>query len=256
MRAEIGRLVEDQAVGRAAEEASFDVEQSTARLAELNKLAETLTSGMIRRSAEADAGTDLAEDSLVFRHRQGRARARDNVGMIELGEAENDEGVVAEAETALKNLKRKSPAANSKRCCGRSRPVSTPTRSPRRRGGTESQDWPRCCCGCIRAGPESMASRSNISRRPRAKSRHQVGHHPDQRSQRLWLAENEAGVHRLVRFRRSIQCARHTSFSSVAIFRWSTTASRSISPESTSASTPCARGRRRPACQQTNPRCG
>ena len=29
----------------------------------------------------------------------------DNIGMIELGEAENDSGVVAEAETALKNLK-------------------------------------------------------------------------------------------------------------------------------------------------------
>src|ERR1700721_2052736 len=30
----------------------------------------------------------------------------DNIGMIELGEAENDSGVVAEAETALKNLKK------------------------------------------------------------------------------------------------------------------------------------------------------
>ena len=30
----------------------------------------------------------------------------DDVGMIELGEAENDEDVVAEAETALKQLKK------------------------------------------------------------------------------------------------------------------------------------------------------
>ena len=40
----------------------------------------------------------------------------DQIGMIELGEAENDEGVVAEAEQALKALKKEVARRELKRC--------------------------------------------------------------------------------------------------------------------------------------------
>jgi len=62
----------------------------------------------------------------------------------------------------------------------------------------------------------------------RRRGRHQIRHHPDQRSQRLWLAETEAGVHRLVRFRRSIPTHAGTRrFPASRYFPSSTTASRS-----------------------------
>jgi peptide chain release factor 2 len=63
------------------------------------------------------------EDSLAGIGKVER-ELEDNVGMIELGEAENDEGVVAEAEVALKGLKKEGR---------RGRPIRLLSRSSRRR---------------------------------------------------------------------------------------------------------------------------
>src|ERR1700744_4711091 len=79
------------------------------RLAELNKLAEdpNLWNDPQKAQRLMQERTSL-EDSL-----QGIGKVEreldDNIGMIELGEAENDESVVADAEAALKALKKEVP---------------------------------------------------------------------------------------------------------------------------------------------------
>ena len=94
----------------------------------------------------------------------------DNVGMIELGEAENDDGVVAEAETALKALKKEVARRELEALLsGEADRFNSYLEVHAGAGGTESQDWAGCCCACIRAGPRSTASRSNIWKRRRAK---------------------------------------------------------------------------------------
>ena len=78
-------------------------------------------------------------------------------------------------------------------------------------------------------------------------------------SQRLWLAEDRsrrasAGADIAVRFQRA---PAHLVFVASRSFRWSTTASRSISPSPTFAPIPCARAA--PAASTStrpNPRCG
>ena len=145
----------------------------------------------------------------------------DNVGMIELGEAENDDGVVAEAEAALKSSRRKSRAASSRRCCAArptaSIPISRCTPAP---AAPRARTGPRCCCACTRAGPRSTASRSNIWRKRQGEEAGiksatiQISGH----NAYGWL-KTEAGVHRLVRISPfDSNARRHTSFSSVAIF--------------------------------------
>jgi len=67
--------------------------------------------------------------------------------------------------------------------------------------------------------PEKHCSRSNITKEPGLRSRHQIGHHPA-RATTLWLAEDRSGrasPGAYIAFRIS-NARRHTSFSSVAIF--------------------------------------
>ena len=66
----------------------------------------------------------------------------DNIGMIELGEAENDSGVVAEAETALKNLKKEVARRELEALLsGEADRFDSYLEVHAGAGGTESQDW-------------------------------------------------------------------------------------------------------------------
>src|SRR4030088_3359735 len=66
----------------------------------------------------------------------------DNIGMIELGEAENDTGVVAEAETALKNLKKEVARRELEALLsGEADRFDSYLEVHAGAGGTESQDW-------------------------------------------------------------------------------------------------------------------
>src|SRR5882724_6158109 len=66
----------------------------------------------------------------------------DNVGMIELGEAENDEGVVAEAEAALKALKKEVARRELEALLGgEADRFDSYLEVHAGAGGTESQDW-------------------------------------------------------------------------------------------------------------------
>ena len=66
----------------------------------------------------------------------------DNIGMIELGEAENDEGVVAEAENALKALKKEVARRELEALLsGEADRFDSYLEVHAGAGGTESQDW-------------------------------------------------------------------------------------------------------------------
>src|SRR3979411_467379 len=66
----------------------------------------------------------------------------DNIGMIELGEAENDQGVIAEAETALKNLKKEVARRELEALLsGEADRFDSYLEVHAGAGGTESQDW-------------------------------------------------------------------------------------------------------------------
>ena len=146
----------------------------------------------------------------------------DQVTLIELGEAEKDQKVVAEAEAALRKLKAEVARRELEALLsGEADANDSYLEVHAGAGGTESQDWAsRCCCACTRAGPSSTASRSTTSKRPQGeeagiksatievKGRNAYG----------WL-KTENGVHRLVRISPfDSNARRHTSFASVNVY--------------------------------------
>src|SRR6516225_9603841 len=145
----------------------------------------------------------------------------DHVGMIELGEAENDAGVVAEAETALKKLKaevarRELEALLSGEADGFDSFLEVHAGA----GGTESQDWANMLLRMytrwaeqhgykIEYLEETSGEEAGIkSAAIQVKGRNAYG----------WL-KTENGVHRLVRISPfDSNARRHTSFASVNVY--------------------------------------
>jgi peptide chain release factor 2 len=145
----------------------------------------------------------------------------DNVGLIELGEAENDAGVVGEAEAALKRLKgevarRELEALLSGEADGFDTFVEVHAGA----GGTESQDWANMLLRMYTrwaeqhgykieyleetAGEEAGIKSATIQ----VKGHNAYG----------WL-KSEDGVHRLVRISPfDSNARRHTSFASIAVY--------------------------------------
>ena len=130
--------------------------------------------------------------------------------MIELGEAENDEGVVAEAEKALKDLKKEVARRELEALLsGEADRFDSYLEVHAGAGGTESQDWAEMLLAHVYALGRKARFQDRISGRdPGRRGRHQIRHHPDQRPQRLWLAEDRgrrapAGADLAVRFQRA-----------------------------------------------------
>src|SRR5471032_631015 len=145
----------------------------------------------------------------------------DNIGMIELGEAENDEAVIADAELALKKLKVECARREREALLSGEADVNDSYLEVHAgAGGTESQDW------------ASMLLR--MYTRWAEKHRHKVewieeteGEAAGIKSATIqvkgrnaygWL-KTEAGVHRLVRISPfDSNARRHTSFASVQVY--------------------------------------
>ena len=134
----------------------------------------------------------------------------DNVGMIELGEAENDEGVVDRSRSRAENPQEGSRAPRARSAAQRrGRPVQFLSRSPCRRRRHRKPGLGLDAAAHVYALGREARLQDRISRRdPGRRSRHQIRHHPDQRPQRLWLAEDRsrrasAGADFAVRFQRA-----------------------------------------------------
>ena len=145
----------------------------------------------------------------------------DNIGMIELGEAENDAAVVAEAEAALKGIQKEVARRELEALLsGEADRFDSYLEVHAGAGGTESQDWAQMLLRMytrwaekhgfkIEYLEESQGEEAGIKSATIQISGHNAYG---------WL-KTEAGVHRLVRISPfDSNARRHTSFSSVAIF--------------------------------------
>ncbi|MFL6936274.1 MAG: peptide chain release factor 2 [Xanthobacteraceae bacterium] len=221
MRAEIQNIVDEikQSVGLLRRH--LDVDKARARLDDLNRQAEdpTLWNDSARAQRVMQERNEL-EDSLSAIARIAQ-ELDDQITMIELGEAEDDNKVVAEAEEALKKLKsdvarRQLEALLSGEADGNDSYLEVHAGA----GGTESQDWAGMLMRMyarwaeqrrykIEWIEETQGEAAGIkSATIQIKGRNAYG----------WL-KTEGGVHRLVRISPfDANARRHTSFASVNVY--------------------------------------
>ncbi len=146
---------------------------------------------------------------------------KDNIELIELGEMEDDEGVVAEAEAALRGLKDKAAQKELEALLdGEADGNDTFLEINAGAGGTESCDWASILARMyvrwaeahgyeVEMQSESAGEEAGI----KSVSYKIIGHNAYG-----WL-KSESGVHRLVRISPYDSAARrHTSFSSVWVY--------------------------------------
>jgi peptide chain release factor 2 len=145
----------------------------------------------------------------------------DHIGMIELGEAEKDQGVITESESALKKLKVEAERRELEALLsGEADANEAYLEVHAGAGGTESQDWAGMLYRMylrwseqhgykVELLEESQGEAAGIkSATIQVKGHNAYG----------WL-KTEAGVHRLVRISPfDSNARRHTSFASVAVF--------------------------------------
>ncbi len=169
----------------------------------------------------------------------------DDIGMIELGEAEGDEASSPKPKTALKDLKKEvCPARAGSAALGRGRPVRFYLEVHAGAGGTESQDWAQMLLRMYTRWAETHGFKVEYLEESQGEEAgiksatiQVIG------PQRLWLAQDRggrapSGAHLAVRFQRA---SAHLVFERCRSSRSSTTASRSTSRNPTSAPTRCVR---------------
>ncbi|WP_111357632.1 peptide chain release factor 2 [Rhodoplanes elegans] len=221
MRAETVSVVEEikQSVGLLRRHLDFD--KARARLAELNKLAEDpdLWNDPQKAQRLMQERTSL-EDSLTA---IGRIEQEldDQIMLIELGESENDAGVIGEAEAALAGLKAEVDRRQLEALLsGEADPNDTYLEVHAGAGGTESQDWANMLLRMYTRWAEQHGYKIEYLEETEGeeagiKSSTVIikGHNAYG-----WL-KTERGVHRLVRISPfDSNARRHTSFASVDVY--------------------------------------
>ncbi|MCB1421960.1 MAG: peptide chain release factor 2 [Nitratireductor sp.] len=221
MRAEIQSIVDEikQSVGLLRRHLDWD--KSQARLKELNAKAE-----------DPELWNDPDEAQKLMRERQHLEKSintiqsiqnelDDQIGLIELGEEEGDDGVVSEAETALQALhkdlgKRQVDALLS----GEMDSANAFVEIHAGAGGTESQDWASMLLRMYTRWAEQNGYKVEVQYVNDGEEAGIKGAAILVRGENAygWL-KTESGVHRLVRISPyDSQARRHTSFSSVWIY--------------------------------------
>jgi len=145
----------------------------------------------------------------------------DDVGMIELGEAENDPGVVTEAEGALKDLKKEVARRELEALlAGEADRFDSYIEVHAGAGGTESQDWAEMLLRMYARWAEKHGFKVEYLEESEGEEAGiksatiQISGH----NAYGWL-KTEAGVHRLVRISPfDSNARRHTSFSSAWVY--------------------------------------
>ncbi|RIK99904.1 MAG: peptide chain release factor 2 [Proteobacteria bacterium] len=221
MRPEIEKLVDEikQSVGLLRRH--LDVDASSARLAELNRLAEDPDLWNDPQKAQKLMQERTALDDALGGIARVERELADHTGMIELGEAEGDEGVVAEAEAGLRELKKEVARRELEALLsGEADRFDTYLEVHAGAGGTESQDWAAMLLRMYTRWAETHGFKVEVLEETPGEEAGiksatvQISGH----NAYGWL-KTEAGVHRLVRISPfDANARRHTSFSSVTIF--------------------------------------
>ncbi|MCB1438361.1 MAG: peptide chain release factor 2 [Nitratireductor sp.] len=221
MRAEINSIVDEikQSVGLLRRH--FDWDKSLKRLSELNQKAEDPE--LWNRPDEAQKlmrERQLLEKS-ISTIKALQSELDDHVGMIELGEEEGDNDIVAEAEKALEELhsdigKRQVDALLSGETDRNNAFVEIHAGA----GGTESQDWASMLLRMYTRWAEKNGYKVEVQSISDGEEAGIKGASILIRGDNAygWL-KTESGVHRLVRISPyDSQARRHTSFSSVWVY--------------------------------------
>ncbi|MBN9598796.1 MAG: peptide chain release factor 2 [Afipia sp.] len=221
MRPEIERLVEEikQSVGLLRRH--LDVDASTARLAELNALAEDPDLWNDPQKAQKLMQERTSLENQLTGIGKIERELEDQTGLIELGEAENDDSVITEAENALKALKKEVAKQELEALLsGEADKFDTYLEVHAGAGGTESQDWASMLLRMYVRWAETHGFKVEYLEETQGEEAGiksatlQISGH----NAYGWL-KTEAGVHRLVRISPfDSNARRHTSFSSVQIF--------------------------------------
>ncbi|MFZ5731092.1 MAG: peptide chain release factor 2 [Pseudomonadota bacterium] len=221
MRPEIERLVEEikQSVGLLRRH--LDVDASTARLAELNKLSEDPDLWNDPQKAQKLMQERTSLEGQLTGIGKVEQELEDNVGLIELGEAENDQSVITEAENALRALKKDVARRELEALLsGEADANDSYLEVHAGAGGTESQDWAAMLLRMYTRWAEQHGYKIEVLEETEGEEAGiksatiQVKGH----NAYGWL-KTEGGVHRLVRISPfDSNARRHTSFSSVAVF--------------------------------------
>ncbi|HWV43678.1 peptide chain release factor 2 [Pseudorhodoplanes sp.] len=221
MRAETQSIVEDikRSVGLLRRHLDFDA--SNARLAELNQLAEDPALwNDPERASKVMQERNALEDQLNAIGRIER-ELQDQVEMIELGEAEKDQAVIADAEQAIAKLKTEASRRELEALLsGEADANDTFLEVHAGAGGTESQDWAEMLLRMfvrwaeqhgykVEYLEESPGEEAGIkSATVKISGRNAYG----------WL-KSENGVHRLVRISPfDSNARRHTSFANARVY--------------------------------------
>ena len=199
----------------------FDWDQAIARLAALNAEAEDPALWQDQERAQRIMGERARLDKAIADFRALEQQLTDNIELIELGEAEADAEVVAEAEAALATLaKRAEKLELQSLLSGEADSNDCYLEVHAGAGGTESQDWTEMLLRMyarwaeqhdyklewIEESPGEEAGLKSVTIKV-------LGHNAYG-----WL-HTESGVHRLVRISPfDSQSRRHTSFASVWVY--------------------------------------
>jgi peptide chain release factor 2 len=199
----------------------FDWDKANARLKELNALAEDPNLWNDTQKARAVMRERQHLDDAINAYAELERSLSDNVELIELGEEEGDNEVVAEAEKALAGLlkiaqKREVEALLSGEADANDAYLEVHAGA----GGTESQDWAQMLLRMYMRWAEEKRFKTELMETS-------AGEEAGLKSATLlvkgmnaygWL-KTESGVHRLVRISPfDSNARRHTSFASVWVY--------------------------------------
>ncbi|MCG6856998.1 MAG: peptide chain release factor 2 [Salaquimonas sp.] len=221
MRAETQHIVSEIKQAVSLLRRHLDWDKANARLTELNTRAE-----------DPDIWNDPAEAQSLMRERQHLEKSisaissienelADNLGLIELGEEEGDDGVVNEAEGALGKLhadlgRRQVAALLSGEADGNDAYLEVHAGA----GGTESQDWASMLLRMYVRWAEKNGYKVEVQHETPGEEAGIKGATILVKGENAygWL-KTESGVHRLVRISPfDSNARRHTSFSSVWVY--------------------------------------
>ncbi|MCI4665198.1 MAG: peptide chain release factor 2 [Neomegalonema sp.] len=218
MRAETASIAEEIEKSLTLLRARIGWDDAELRLEELNA-----------RSEDPDLWNDPAKAQSVMRDRQKLADAidsyrrlenglRDNVELIEMGEAEDDAEVVAEAEAALVDLRKLAATAEIEALLsGEADGNDAFLEIHSGAGGTESCDWASMLARMYVRWAEKRGYKVELmSETPGEEAGLKSATYQIRGDNAYGWLKTESGVHRLVRISPyDSQARRHTSFSSV-----------------------------------------
>ncbi|MGD1934992.1 MAG: peptide chain release factor 2 [Candidatus Phaeomarinobacter sp.] len=221
MRAEIRDLVDELQQSLALLRRHFDPDATERELARLNERAEDASLWDDPEKAQAVMRDRTRLETSLKNYRELESALSDNVELIEMGEAEDDSEVVAEAEAALRAARDLAAERELETLLsGEADSNDTYLEVHAGAGGTESNDWAQMLLRMYMRWAEAKGYKVDLIAETQGEEAGiksatlQVKGH----NAYGWL-RTESGVHRLVRISPyDSQARRHTSFASVWVY--------------------------------------